>query len=164
MNAPPILSNPPDRLADGDLERLAGFNFIYAAMGLACLLASIFIRYVAPGFVKLMSPEAAAMLESTRPVPADLQFHATIIVQMLFIFLNLLSGFCLWRRRDRRASLIVAGLNCLQIPFGTVLGVFTFIVLRRPAVKDLYRNNFEAPPMKAAYRQFKDTGAHLGIW
>ena len=35
-------------------------------------------------------------------------------------------------------SQIMAGVNCLSIPFGLLLGVFTLIVLARPSVKALY--------------------------
>ncbi|MCX6922874.1 MAG: hypothetical protein NT154_06635 [Verrucomicrobia bacterium] len=35
-------------------------------------------------------------------------------------------------------SLMIGGLNCLQIPFGSALGVFTIIVLSRDSVRDLY--------------------------
>lgn len=34
--------------------------------------------------------------------------------------------------------LVVAGLECMFMPFGTVLGVFTIIVLMRPTVKELF--------------------------
>jgi len=42
-------------------------------------------------------------------------------------FTNLISGFFILQRRGRLFSLIVAGFNCLCFPFGTVLGVFTFM-------------------------------------
>jgi hypothetical protein len=35
-------------------------------------------------------------------------------------------------------SLVIAGLNCIQIPFGTALGVFTIIVLLRDSVREAY--------------------------
>ena len=35
-------------------------------------------------------------------------------------------------------SLVVAGLNCMGFPFATVLGVFTFLVLLRESVVELY--------------------------
>lgn len=38
-------------------------------------------------------------------------------------------------------SLVVSGINCLQIPFGTVLGIFTIIVLMRPSVQSGYEAN-----------------------
>ena len=52
--------------------------------------------------------------------------------------LNLLSGMFLRNRQNRLFSLIVAGMNCLQFPFGTVLGVFTLIVLMRDSVRESY--------------------------
>ena len=48
------------------------------------------------------------------------------------------SGRCLARRRQRMFSMIVAGISCLQFPFGTALGIFTLIVLQRPTVQALY--------------------------
>jgi hypothetical protein len=51
---------------------------------------------------------------------------------------NLISGFCIRARRHRIFSLIVAGVNCFLFPFGTALGVFTFVVLLRDSVKEAY--------------------------
>ena len=52
--------------------------------------------------------------------------------------LNLISGLCLRARKGRTFSLVVAGINCLHIPLGTVLGVFTITVLMRDSVRELY--------------------------
>jgi hypothetical protein len=51
---------------------------------------------------------------------------------------NLVSGFMIRQRRGRIFSLVNAGVNCLFFPFGTALGVFTFIVLLRDSVEALY--------------------------
>lgn len=51
---------------------------------------------------------------------------------------NLLSGFYIRQRKHRLFSLIVAALNCLHLPMGIALGVFTFIVLLRDSVRELY--------------------------
>lgn len=51
---------------------------------------------------------------------------------------NVVSGLCIRARRGRVLSLIVAGINCLCFPFGTVLGVFTFVVLLRESVVEVY--------------------------
>ncbi len=51
---------------------------------------------------------------------------------------NLLSGWFIQRKKHRVFSLIVAGINCGQFPFGTVLGVFTLIVLLRDSVREVY--------------------------
>jgi len=42
------------------------------------------------------------------------------------------------KRKHRIFSTVMAALICLNAPLGTVLGVFTLIVLSRPSVKDLY--------------------------
>jgi hypothetical protein len=47
---------------------------------------------------------------------------------------NLAAGVCLLRYRARTFCLFVAGLNCINIPLGTVLGIFTLLVLLRPTV------------------------------
>jgi ABC-type Fe3+ transport system permease subunit len=42
------------------------------------------------------------------------------------------------KRRRHTFCLVVAGLSCLMMPLGTVLGVFTLVVLMRPQVKALF--------------------------
>ena len=51
---------------------------------------------------------------------------------------NGLSGWLIKRRRARALSLVIAGLDCMCLPFGTVLGAFTFSVLLRDSVLELY--------------------------
>ncbi len=48
--------------------------------------------------------------------------------------LELLAARRLRERRSRTFCLVVAGLTCLGIPYGTALGIFTIIVLGRPSV------------------------------
>jgi len=60
----------------------------------------------------------------------------------LFIWTIAVLGFFTARNLKRRRRLILcyvtAALACLQIPVGTTLGVFTFIVLARPNVRDSF--------------------------
>ena len=55
--------------------------------------------------------------------------------------LNVISGLCIRVRKHRKFSMIVAGINCIHLPLGTVLGVFTIIVLIRDSVRELYDAN-----------------------
>ena len=48
------------------------------------------------------------------------------------------AGRCLARRKRYTFCLVVAAISCIFMPFGTVLGVFTIIVLVRPSVKELF--------------------------
>src|SRR5262249_11147039 len=46
--------------------------------------------------------------------------------------LTLYCGRCIKKRTHRVLIYIMAGVNCMFIPYGTLLGVFTFIVLGSP--------------------------------
>ncbi|MBI3864084.1 MAG: hypothetical protein HY290_19550 [Planctomycetia bacterium] len=63
---------------------------------------------------------------------------AIIIVMWSLAIVVLIGGRCLHQRRRPTFCLVVAGLECVLVPFGTVLGVFTIIVLLRPSVRQLF--------------------------
>jgi hypothetical protein len=65
-------------------------------------------------------------------------YFAGGLLLMASAALNLLSASFLRQRRRQTFSLVVAGLNCLQIPLGTALGVFTILVLTRDPVRQAY--------------------------
>jgi hypothetical protein len=52
------------------------------------------------------------------------------------------AGRCLARRTRYTFILVMAAVECMIVPFGTVLGVLTIIVLSRDKVKRL----FDVPP------------------
>jgi hypothetical protein len=47
----------------------------------------------------------------------------------------IIAGRCLQRHRGYIFCMVMAALSCLQIPLGSVLGVFTILVLCRPGVR-----------------------------
>ena len=51
----------------------------------------------------------------------------------------IVAGRSIARRRWYTACLVIAAIECLMMPFGTVLGVFTLIVLLRPSVKAIFQ-------------------------
>lgn len=55
------------------------------------------------------------------------------------------SGRFLAAKRNYTFSFIVAALICLNFPLGTLLGVFTIIVLVRPSVKAGYEGKAMVP-------------------
>ena len=52
--------------------------------------------------------------------------------------LKILSGFWIRKRTHRTACLVIAGISCASIPFGTIVGVLAFMVLLRPSVSALF--------------------------
>lgn len=63
---------------------------------------------------------------------------------LVMAFLNFFAGRCMSARRKRIFILILSGLNTMAFPFGTAIGVFTFIVLLRPSVEALFEGRIEA--------------------
>lgn len=72
-----------------------------------------------------------------------------ILLGWTFAVCLVIAGRRLAARRSYMFCLVMAGVACIFIPFGTVLGVFTIIVLMRPSVRLL----FEAPPPQAAAQE-----------
>jgi hypothetical protein len=60
------------------------------------------------------------------------------VILLLGFVLNVMSAVFIWQQRHRIFSLVVAALDCFQIPFGTALGVFTIVVLSRESVRQQY--------------------------
>jgi len=50
----------------------------------------------------------------------------------------IVAGRKLQKHTSRMFCLVVAGVECIMMPFGTVLGVFTIIVLMRESVRKLF--------------------------
>jgi hypothetical protein len=49
--------------------------------------------------------------------------------------MKLITAIRLKERRSRVLCMITAGLSCFEIPYGTALGLMTFVVLGRPSVR-----------------------------
>jgi hypothetical protein len=56
------------------------------------------------------------------------------------------AGRCIQKRKHRVLIYVMAALNCLFIPYGTLLGVFSFIVLGSPGAIE----EFKAPAQSSA--------------
>lgn len=60
--------------------------------------------------------------------------------------LKLFTARALGRRNAYTFCLITAGLACISIPYGTFLGICTFLVLARPSVRALFEAGKATPP------------------
>jgi len=131
------------RKVDADHVRLLGvFHFVFAGMALAGV--GFLALHYAFMHALLGDPDLWKNQKGGGPPPE--QFFAMfkwfyVVFGTLLITAaigNVVSGWLIRTRKGRTFSLIIAGLNCLQIPFGTTLGVFTFVVLLRDSVRELY--------------------------
>ncbi len=141
MSTPPPLPRDQRQIDAQHLKLLAIFHFVLAGLaivGLGFLALHWFVMD------SVFSHPEAWKNSQSGPPPEQflLLFQWFYGIAGFFIVAsgvaNLVSGFMIQRRRARVFSLVVAGLNCLAFPFGTILGVFTFIVLLRSSVEELY--------------------------
>jgi hypothetical protein len=65
-----------------------------------------------------------------------------IIAWLTFATLLVAAGRCLRQRRRYQFCLVIAGVACAFMPFGTVLGVFTIVTLS----KEIVRAQFQPAP------------------
>jgi len=145
-----VVQNQQQRDHD-QLRLLAIFHLVIAGLALIGI-GFLFVHYAIMHAV-FSNPEMWKSQKQTPPPQAFLDLFVWLYVFVGIILiaataLNVLSGFFLWQKRHRLFSLIVAALDCLQIPFGTALGVFTIIVLSRESVQQLYslaETNYPAP-------------------
>ena len=120
---------------------LAIFHFVSAAFSLLGVLFSSL--YFVLFQVIFSNPQIFEQSQQGAP-PAEMMaifrwFTGVFVVWFLVSCVgNLLSGFFLRARRHRTFSMVVAAINCLHIPLGTILGVFTLVVLGRESVRKLY--------------------------
>ena len=50
-------------------------------------------------------------------------------------------AWCIRRRRAQTFCMVIAAIGCLEIPYGTLLGIFSFLVLGRNSVAHLFASN-----------------------
>jgi hypothetical protein len=141
---PPLMRD--QRKTDADHLKLLGiFHFIGAALallGILFLLAHFALMHAVftnPNLFKVPNQQ------NQQPPPEaifDIMKWFYLAFGLWFLIcgtINLISGYCLLKRKNRIFSLVVAGINCIHIPLGTTLGAFTMVVLLRDSVRDLYQ-------------------------
>ena len=131
------------------LQLLGIFHVIYGAIAGIAGLAT-FAYMCALGFAAAVEDDGSALAGGI-VVVVGFFIGAFFVVKGLVLAA---SGYGLLHHKWRALTHIAAGLACLSVPMGTVLAVFTFIVLERPSVRGLYVGQGTAMPMPmpAPYR------------
>lgn len=131
-----------------DLKQLATFHYVLGGLGMFFSLFALI--YVAVGVAMIYAPESMDMSDTDAPP----EFVAGIFIaigSVLFLLGEIgsicliVSGKKLKKQTGYMFSFVMACLCCLNMPLGTILGIFTIMVLQRDSVKTLYnRPGFEA--------------------
>jgi hypothetical protein len=126
-----------------DLEHLKLLSiFHYVLAGFTALFACFPVIHLSIGISMLLGSFSSDYPTSGPPSFFGLMF---VVIPAIFILFGWALAICIFlagrylsSKRHRLFCLVIAGINCAFAPFGTVLGVFTIVVLMRPSVKNLF--------------------------
>ncbi|MDB6025781.1 MAG: hypothetical protein JWM68_2004 [Verrucomicrobiales bacterium] len=135
-----MVDDTQQRKDKDQIKLLAVFHFVGA--GLALLgIGFLFLHHMF--LSKIMANPGIWKGQANGPPKEFFEMFIWFYVLMGVWFvvssiLNVISGLFLLNKQHRMFSLVVAGINCLHMPLGTILGVFTLIILMRDSVRSLY--------------------------
>ena len=158
--SPPALSEPEEQIIVRERLRLLAIGFYVKGT-----VGAVFVSFLLIHFVMLLGvsfipesswnppPKSERAIESLsvtpsptpRPVnqpPPAILFRifagvigAIILLGWTFGALTIYAGRCVQKRRHRMFIYVMGALNCVLIPWGTLLGIATIIVLQTPAAQ-----------------------------
>jgi hypothetical protein len=76
-----------------------------------------------------------------------------LVIFLIFIALALAKlkvAFAIKKHKSRTFCMVIAGISCLEVPYGTVLGALTFIVLGRESIAQLFNSEVSSAPATPA--------------
>ncbi len=110
--------------------------FHYVVGGLAAFFACIPIILLSIGVAMLVG--AIDGVPGFAGVLLVMIAMVAILIGWTLAVCIIIAGRCLAKRKRYMFCLVMAAISCIFMPFGTVLGVFTIIVLMRPSVDGLF--------------------------
>lgn len=125
------------------IDVLGILHYVYGGVLVAALLVGIVFVTVVFGWAGLSGD-----LEPGVFVPIAMAGFGLLFALALGIA-NLFAGRWLRARRQWVGSLVVAAINCLNVPVGTLLGVFTIVVLAGDGMRGVFGDRPPTPPHEA---------------
>ncbi len=157
MNAPdlppanPNLWPPRDPIiqaaVDEDNLRLLEIIF-YISGGMTALFSCLFLIHFAMFLFFGLNPQMfanSAHGQHVEPPPAGLFLAFAVIIGVIILLgwtfgaLQIYAGRCLRNRRHRMFVMVISAIECVFIPWGTAIGVYSLMLLNRPSVRILFR-------------------------
>jgi hypothetical protein len=124
------------------LQLLAIFHYVVA--GLAALFSFFPLLYTTVGVIFIFAARHGTAKPGEDLPPEFLGWIFAVLGLVLFLIgiamaiCVLITGRSIALRKRYSFVLVIACIECLFIPFGTILGVFTIVVLSRESVKALF--------------------------
>lgn len=131
------------KMVDQDVEHLKILSILYYVWGgLTACFSCFGLLYAVLGLVAVI---AGTQNQGNQGGPPAFVGGMFIFIGVVFVLLcgtvgglTIWAGRCLARRNRYMLCFVMACIACLSVPLGTALGVFTIIVLQRPAVKAMF--------------------------
>lgn len=133
--------SPSQQATDDEQIRILSIVY-YVFAGLSAVGGCLPFIHVFVGILFLVNPP---QVEGPNPFPAEF-FGMMFVVFGLFVILccwaiailQFLTARSLANRTRHSLCVIASAISCLFVPLGTILGVFSLIVLMRPSVKEQF--------------------------
>jgi hypothetical protein len=134
-----------------DEEHLRILSILYYVFGGLSVFGGLFpLIYVVMGVFMVsgaMGPPGRGGAGGPPPELATVGYFFIVIFGGISLFMLALAGCALFtgynlsRKKRYMFCFVDACFCCIQLPLGTILGVFTIVVLARPGVKELFDNS-----------------------
>lgn len=121
-----------DKNAKGHATLVAGLHIGYGVLKIIGALIVLLVMRFAWGFIPEEDDIAREVLSTL--------FSILPSVIVFFGILDLLAGISLfsYKQWSRVFVIVVSALNCLNIPIGTAIGVYSIYVMMKPEVQELF--------------------------
>jgi len=138
------------------LDILAVFHYVNGGLTALCTLGILAFLGIglgaATGWGNDWEPEAGCS------IVAIMAF--AFVLAGGYAVLNLLAGRALQTRSHTVLVMITSGINCLNVPLGTLLGIFTLVMVSDPEVRWLFDYGDTPPTADAAMQGYPQPGSH----
>jgi hypothetical protein len=124
------------------LNLLAIFHYVVA--GFAALFSFFPLIYTVVGAIFIFAARHGTGKPGEELPPEFLGWLFAVLGALLFVIAIvmaiciLIAGRSLAMRKRYSFALVIACIECLFVPFGTILGVFTIVALSRESVRTLF--------------------------
>lgn len=122
------------------LDILAVFHYVNGGLAAVATLAALAFLGIGMGAAsnwgRHFEPEPTCALVAI--------MFLVLVVAGGYAILNLLAGRAIQARKNRALILVTAAINCVNVPLGTLLGIFTFVLMVDPQVEWLFRYGDDA--------------------
>jgi hypothetical protein len=151
------MSGQPGGFAGRDLEHLRLLvTFHYIVGAITAIWLSFPLVHMLIGLALMLNPDGmGGNGKQTAPMRLFGAFFfviggAVVLFGWTLGALTAYAGRCISRHQKHTFCVVVACVNCLHMPIGTMLGVFTLIVLFRDSVRQLFARSRPAATHQGA--------------